>query len=266
MTKIISVTTQKGGAGKTTTAYHLSIALANSGKKVLAVDNDPQGHFGMSFGYKDLTSQKPSIKSALEKVINGDDLTNDDSIIKGIRDNIDLLPANIEYAGMELTLANTMSREKVLKDYLEFIKKDYDYIIIDCNPSLGLITMNALVAADSVLIPVQAERFGVDGLSQLIKTLGLVKKRLNPNLGIEGVLFTIADEHTNNAKEVMQQVKEAYAKHIHFFKVAVPSTVRFKDCSGTGVSIFEYKQSDKMCQKGAAAYLSLAEEVLANGK
>lgn len=198
MCKVIAVTNQKGGVGKTTTTVNLGIGLAKEGKKVLLIDANPQGSLTASLGYVEPDDIGITLVTIMLAVINEEEIQPDDGILHH-EENVDLLPANIELSALEVTLGNVMSREMIMKDYIEMMRERYDYILIDCMPSLGMMTINALVASDAVLIPVQAAYLPVKGLQQLIKTISMVKKRLNRKLQIMGILLTMVDFRTNYA-------------------------------------------------------------------
>ena len=259
MCKVIAITNQKGGVGKTTTTTNLGIGLVRRGKKVLLIDADSQGDLTISLGYQNPDDMDYTLSNVLAKVIEEEYydpmhgfLTHEEGIM--------LLPGNIELSGLEVSLVNVMSRESILKQFTERIKPEFDYILIDCMPSLGMVTINALAAADSVLIPVQASYLPVKGLEQLIRTIRKVRGKINPKLEIEGILLTMVDERTNYAKEIISLLEEGYGQNIHLFKAKIPHSVRGAEISAVGMSIFEYDGDGKV----AKAYESLVEEVLAN--
>lgn len=258
--KTIAIANQKGGVGKSTTAANLGIGLADTGKKVLLIDFDAQGSLTESLGYK-ADEIEITISTMLEKTMNERNVLPDEGILHH-DEGVDLMPANIELSGMEVTLVNTMSRELILKDYLKNVRKNYDYILIDCTPSLGMLTVNALTAADSVLIPVQAQYLPIKGLEQLIKTIGRVRKHLNPALEIEGILLTMTDNRTNLSKETSKLLRENYGKQIRIFQSEIPHSVRASETSIVGQSIYTYDKNGK----AALAYRKLTEEVLQNEK
>lgn len=260
MCKVISIANQKGGVGKTTTAVNLGIGLAESGRKVLLIDGDPQGSLTISLGYQEPDKLKTSLVDILARVVNDEEIPEGFAILK-YKENVDLIPSNIELSAVEISLVNTMSRELVLRSYIESIRDEYDYIIIDCMPSLGVMTVNALACADTVLIPVQAAYLPVKGLQQLIKTIYTVKRRLNPNLEIEGILLTMVDHRTNYAKDIVLEVNDVYGKSIPVFPIEIPLSVRAAETSATAKSIYDYDPKGK----AAFAYLSLTKEVLAHG-
>jgi len=260
MCRVIAIANQKGGVGKTTTAVNLGIGLASEGKKVLLLDADPQGSLTISLGYKEPDKLKESLVDILDMVVNEDEIPEGYGVIH-YSDNVDLIPSNIGLSSVEITLVNTMSREYILKAFIEQLKPEYDYIIIDCMPSLGLMTVNALACATSVLVPVQAAYLPVRGLQELIKTIYTVKRRLNSSLEIEGILLTMVDNRTNYAKEVVLEVNEAYGKTIPVFPIEIPMSVRAAEISAVGSSIYDYDPKGK----AAFAYMSLTKEVMAHG-
>ena len=220
MSRVFAIANQKGGVGKTTSAVNLAAGLADQGKKVLVVDLDPQASLTLCMGYREPDKLDHSITEVISAVVNDDELPDGFGIIH-VRDNLDLLPSNINLSATEVSLVNAMSRELVLRTYMEQVRSQYDYVLIDCMPSLGILTVNALACADSVLVPVQAAYLPVKGLQQLIKTIYTVR-RLNNNLSIEGILFTMVDRRTVYAKEIVSEVNEVYGKSIPIFPIEIP--------------------------------------------
>ena len=259
--KIIAVVNQKGGTGKTTTTENIGIGLVNEGKKVLLIDMDPQGSLTISLGYPRPDEMYPTLSDVLEKVIR-ENLENPKEGIINQREGVDLIPGNIELSGLEVSLVNIMSRETILKRYLDEIKNEYDYILLDCMSSLGMITMNALVAADSVLIPVQAQYLSAKGLEQLLQTVSKVRRQINPKLKIDGIVLTMVDKRTNYAKEISALVRNVYGGNIKVFKTDIPHSVRAAEISAEGKSIFEHDPKGKVAQ----AYRELTKEVIAVGE
>ncbi len=227
MCKVISVVNQKGGVGKTTTTVNVGIGLAREGKKVLLIDADPQGSLTASLGYEEPDDLRITLATMMMDVINEEDINLEDGILHH-QENVDLLPANIELSALEVTMGNVMSREMIMKEYIDAIRSRYDYILIDCMPSLGMMTINALVSSDSVLIPVQAAYLPVKGLQQLIKTILTVKKRLNRKLAIEGILLTMVDFRTNYARDIASRVHTTYGSQIEVYPVALAWTSSIK--------------------------------------
>lgn len=224
MTKVIALANQKGGVGKTTTTVNLGIGLARHGKKVLLIDADAQGNLTDSLGWNEPDKLLVSLATVMSKVITEEPIEPNEGILHHA-EGVDLMPANIELSAMEVSLVNTMSRESVLRNYLNEVKDKYDYVLIDCMPSLGMITVNALAAADSVIIPVQAHYLPAKGMSQLLQTIGRVKKNINPNLKIDGALITMVDSRTNFAKEISSLLRDNYGDKLRVFK-----TVAFGEC------------------------------------
>lgn len=257
MCKVISVCNQKGGVGKTTTAVNLGIGLASEGNKVLLIDGDPQGSLTISLGYREPDRIDHTLASLLSEVMEEQKSSVSETIIHH-EEGVDLIPANIELSALEINLVNVMSREVMLRSLVENIKSDYDYIIIDCMPSLGMLTINALACADSVLIPVQAAYLPVKGLEQLIKTIGRVQRKLNKKLRIEGILLTMVDARTNYARDISQLVVDTYSDQIGVFETLIPLSVRAAEISAEGSSIYQYDPKGK----AASAYRTLTEEVM----
>ena len=251
MGKIISVANQKGGVGKTTTTVNLSTILAKKGKKVLLIDTDPQGNATSGLGVS------KDVELSVYDILIGDtefDETLQETAIK----NLKVCPSNISLAGAEVQLVSMMSREQRLKTKLDKIKDQYDYILIDCPPSLGLVTLNAFTASDSVLIPVQCEYFALEGLGQLLNTVNLVKKHLNKNLEIDGALFTMYDARTNLSNQVVKEVKKYFENKV--YKTVIPRNVRLSEAPSYGMPISLYDPKSK----GAKAYEKFAKELLKN--
>ena len=249
MGKIISVANQKGGVGKTTTTVNLATILAKKGKKVLLIDADPQGNATSGLGLdKDLTP------STYDILVN--DTEFDDVMQKTMIKNLKVCPANMDLAGAEVELVSMMSREQRLKEKVDIIKDKFDYILIDCPPSLGLVTLNAFTASNSVLIPVQCEYFALEGLGQLLNTINLVKKHLNKEIRIEGALLTMYDIRTNLSNQVVKEVKKYFENKV--YKTVIPRNVRLSEAPSYGMPITEYDPRSK----GAKSYMKFAKEFL----
>ena len=257
-TKVIAIANQKGGVGKTTTTASLGTALSRMGYQVLLIDSDPQGSLTASFGYT-TDANSITLSTIMRQVITGEPISTN-CIIRHESERIDLIPADISLAGIESTLVNvSVDREYVLKDFLENTQSKYDYILIDCMPSLGMLTVNALVAAHSVLIPVQAAYLSAKGLEQLLATVGRIKKRLNPALQIDGILMTMVDSRTNNARDVSGSIKAAYGQQLRIFGTSVPRSVRAEESPAAGKSVLVYDPDGKV----TSSYIALAREVTA---
>ncbi|MGN0158967.1 MAG: ParA family protein [Brotaphodocola sp.] len=261
MCRVIAIANQKGGVGKTTTTSNLGIGLAKQGKRVLLVDADAQGSLTASLGFSEPDKLEITLATVLGAVINDEEIEPDYGILSH-GEGVALMPGNIELSGLEVSLVNVMSRELVMRAYIEQVRDRYDYILIDCMPSLGMITINAFACADSILIPVQAAYLPVKGLQQLIKTIGKVKRQINLKLEIEGILLTMVDSRTNYARDISAMLKEAYGSRVRIFENVIPMSVRAAEISAEGVSIYEHDPKGKV----ASAYYSLTEEVLADGR
>ncbi len=250
MAKIVAIANQKGGVGKTTTAINLSACVAYSGKKVLLIDLDPQGNATTGLGI----DKRSDNKSSYDAIINGENAQ--DCIIHTCQENLDLMSSSISLAGAEIELVSLMSRESKLKMALEDIIDDYDFIFIDCPPALGLLTLNALTAANTVLVPIQCEFFALEGLAQLVDTIKQVQKYLNRKLTVEGVVMTMFDIRTNLSAEVVDEVRKYFGDKV--YRTLIPRNVKLGECPSYGIPIIQYDSKSK----GAEAYLELAAEVI----
>ena len=236
---IIAVTNQKGGVGKSTTSENLGIGLAMEGKKVLLVGTDPQGSLTISMGWQQPDELPTTLSTLMQKAMNDQPIQPGEGILHHA-EGVDLIPANIELAGLEVALVNSMNREKMLKQVLDSAKREYDFILLDCMPSLGMLTINALAAADVALIPVQAQYLSAKGLEQLLQTVQKVRRQINPKLKIEGILLTMTDSRTNYGKQISNLIRQAYGKHLKVFEQTIPRSVRAAETSAAGKSIFAY--------------------------
>lgn len=254
--KVIALTNQKGGVGKTTTAVNLGVCLSKQGKKVLLVDADAQANLTMSLGYPRPDDLPISLATIMQDII--DDKPFD--VQKGIlhhSEGVDLLPSNIELSGLEVRLINAISRERVLTTCINEVKKNYDYVLIDCMPSLGMLTINALAAADSVVIPTQPHYLSAKGLELLLRSVSKVRRQINPHLRIDGILMTMVMPRTNISKEVTALVRSAYGQDIKVFDAQIPHSIRAVEATAEGKSIFAYDKGGKV----AAAYEQFGKEV-----
>ena len=260
MSKVIISANQKGGVAKTTTTLNLGIGLARLGKKVLLIDNDPQGSLTEALGYQEPDSLEITMAQIMEWVLNEEDFDLEAGILHH-EEGVDLMPANIELSGVETSLIGIMSSETTLRDYIELVGDKYDYIIVDCSPNLGQLTLNALVAADEVIIPVQAAYLPLKGLEQLLKTISRVKRKMNPKLNIMGILLTMVDYRTNYAAEITEVLYNTYGAKVHIFDTVIPMSVRAAETPAMGISIYEHDGKGKV----AVAYEELTKEVANNG-
>lgn len=261
MCKVIAIGNQKGGVAKSTSASSLGIGLARKGYKVLIIDSDAQGSLTASLGYREPDSLDVTLATVLGKIINDEEITADYGILHH-EEGVDIMPANIELSGLEVSLVNVMSRETIMRQYIDIVRENYDWILIDCMPSLGMITINAFACADAILVPVQAAYLPVKGLEELIKTIGKVKRQLNPKLQIEGILLTMVDNRTNYAKDIIEMLHDAYGNNVKIFEHSIPFSVRAAETSAEGISIYKHDPKGKVAQ----AYMELTEEVISNGK
>ena len=259
--KVIALANQKGGVSKTTTTVNLGIGLARAGNRVLLIDSDPQASLTASMGERVPDRLEETLATVITSIMEGQEVRTDYGILTH-EEGVQFLPANIDLAAVEVSLISAMSREYMLKEDIETVAPYFDYIIADCMPSLGMLTINALAAADTVLIPLQAQYLSLKGLEQLIATIMRIKKRINPALDFEGILLTMVDARTNYAKEIMEMVRENYGQRIPVFENYIPLSVRVAEASAEGKSIFLHDPKGK----AAIAYENLTKEVLAHGR
>lgn len=257
MSEIIAIVNQKGGTGKSACTANLGVALALENKKVLIVDADPQADVSASFGFRDCDNSNETLTSLMEMIIRDEEIP-DDCFVKHQEEGIDIICSNIGLSGTEVQLVNAMSREFVLKQILSKVKDQYDFILIDCMPSLGMITINALAAAYQVMIPVEASYLPIKGLQQLLKTIGKVRRQINTRLQISGILFSMVNAHTKDAQNNMKLLNDTYGSAIRIFNSYIPFSVRMKEAVREGQSILKYDPSGKVSK----AFMDLTKEVL----
>lgn len=257
MGKVITIANQKGGVAKSTTCINVGIGLARHGKKVLLIDADAQGNISQCLGIMDLDNLETTLVSIIEKILNDEEMDLDTYILHN-EEGVDFIPGNIQSVGLDYSLYGIRDRELVMKHIIDLLRDRYDYILIDTMPSLGMLTINALVAADSVLIPVESSFWPAEGLQQLIKTIGRIHRNLNPNLTIEGILLTKVDRRTNFARDVSEAIRETYGSDIRIFKNPIPMSIRAAEMSARRSSIFLHSPDSNV----AKSYEALVKEVL----
>lgn len=260
--KVIAITNQKGGVGKTTTTFNLGVALAKQGKKVLVVDVDPQSNLTTYAGwYNENDDLKYTLSDLMEQSMNDEEIKTKECILHH-KENVDLIPSSLNLSALENSLAYAMSREYTLRNCLSCVKDNYDYILLDCQPSLGMLTINALASANSVIIPVQSQYFALRGMTDLFKIINKVRRQINPTLKIDGALLTLVDRRTNLSKEIEKQIKENYGSILKLYDTQIPIAIKTAESTQQGESIFSYDKNGTV----AEAYSSFAKEVLSNDK
>ncbi len=259
--KVIAIANQKGGVGKTTTTLNVAVGMARNGFDVLVIDFDPQGDLTSSLGWKTNDALENSVSSMLDDYIN-DEPIDYDSLILNHPEAVDVIPANIELADFEMRLVSVINREQTLSNCIEPLRSKYDYIFIDCPPSLGMLTVNALAAADEVLIPVQTQYLPAKGMTKLLQTVNKVQRKINCNLKINGIVMTLADSNTNITRSTIETIRESFSKNIKVFDTIIPKGTKASEATTKGISIYKYAKDSKV----ALAYESLTKEILNKDK
>lgn len=259
MAKKIAMVNQKGGVGKTTTTLNIGYALSQKGKKVLLIDFDPQSSLTVCFGYDDTDEIETSIATLMANAIEDKALPDPEQFIIKANENLDFIGCNLELSAIEVSLVNALSREQILKSIISEIesKRNYDYILIDCSPSLGMLTINALAASDSVIIPVTPQFLSAKGLELLLKNIGRVRKFINPNITVEGILLTMYSDRTKLSKEVESMITDAYGSHIKIFKTKIPTSIRVGEANMNSKAVMEFDPKHKI----STAYSDFASEI-----
>lgn len=255
--KVIAVCNQKGGVGKTTTTINLGVGLAMHGKSVLLIDADAQASMTVALGYRIPDELPITLADIMQDVMEDREIPDGCGVLRHV-EGIDLMPSNIDMSGIEIRLINVMSRESILKTYIDEQRSKYDYVLIDCAPSLGMLTINSLVAADSIIIPAQPHFLSAKGLDLLMGSVSKVRRQINPKLKIDGILFTMVDKRTNFANQIISELRTHYGNKVNVFISEIPHSIRAAETSAAGLSIFEYDKNGRV----AAAYNSLTKEVL----